>query len=66
MSFRTLLGLELTLPVGVVLGGEQWAPTLPLLVVGNLLSREARFKFSSAPGGAWQIDDVFVDPYSKG
>jgi len=66
VSFRTLLGLELTLPVGVVLGGEQWAPTLPLLVVGNLLSREARFKFISAPGGDWQIDDVEVDPYSKG
>jgi hypothetical protein len=66
VSFRTLLGLELTLPVGVVLGDEQWAPSLPLLVVGNLLSREARFTFSSPPGGAWQIDDVFVDPYSKG
>ena len=35
-----------TLPVGVVLSGEQWSPTLPLLVVGNLLSREARFKFT--------------------
>ena len=49
-----------------MLGGEQWTPTLPLLVGGNLLSSEARFTFTSAPGGAWQIDDVFVDPYSKG
>jgi hypothetical protein len=66
VSFRTLLGLQVTLPVGVALSGEAWAPTLPLLVVGNLLSREARFTFASAPGGDWQIDDVQVDPYSKG
>jgi hypothetical protein len=66
VSFRTLLGLEMTLPVGVVLADGEWSPTLPLLVVGNLLSREARFKFIAAPGSAWQIDDVFVDPYSKG
>jgi hypothetical protein len=66
VTFRTLLGLQVTLPVGVALGGEQWAPTLPLPVVGNLLSREARFTFASAPGGDWQIDDVHVDPYSKG
>ena len=67
VSFRTLLGLELTLPVGVVLGGEQWAPTLPLLVVGNLLSREARFKFSLRAGR--RLADrrrLQVDPYSKG
>jgi hypothetical protein len=66
VSFRTLLGLPATLPVGVVVSGGEWAPTLPLLVVGNLLSGEARFTFASAPGGDWQIDDVFVDPYSKG
>lgn len=66
VSFRTLLGLSVQLPVGVVLGGEEWAPTLPLPVVGNLLSREVRLRFTSAPGGEWRIDDVFVDPYSKG
>ena len=52
VSFRTLLGLELTLPVGTVLSGEEWAPTLPLLVAGNLLSPQARFTFSSAPGAS--------------
>ena len=66
VQFKTLLGLPLELPVGVVLGGAQWQPTLPLPLVGNLLSNEVRFRFSAADGGAWQIDDVYVDPYSKG
>jgi hypothetical protein len=63
--FRTLLGIELELPVGVVLSGSEWAPSPALLMLANLLSNEVRFRFQ-ATGGAWQIDDVFVDPYSKG
>jgi hypothetical protein len=35
-----------------------------LPVVGNLLSTQVSFRFLSA--GDWRIDDVFVDPYSKG
>jgi hypothetical protein len=66
VQLKTLLGLPLELPVGVVLGGAQWQPTLPLPVVGNLLSDEVRFKFTPAAGGAWRIDDLYVDPYSKG
>jgi hypothetical protein len=66
VQFKTLLGLPLELPVGVVLGGAEWAPTLPLLLVGNLLSDEVRFRFTTAAGSAWRVDDVYVDPYSKG
>jgi hypothetical protein len=66
VQFRTLLGLPAELPVGVILGGADWQPTLPLLLLGNLLSDEVRFKFTAATGGRWQIDDVYVDPYSKG
>lgn len=66
VKFKTLLGLSVELPVGVLMGGDQWQPTLPLLLVGNLLSDEVRFTFSAAPGSEWQIDDVYVDPYSKG
>ena len=65
-QFKTLLGLQLELPVGAVLGGDEWQPTLPQLIVGNLLSNEVRFRFSAASGSDWQIDDVYVDPYSKG
>ena len=37
-----------------------------MLIVGNLLANEVRFRFSAALGSDWQIDDVYVDPYSKG
>jgi hypothetical protein len=64
--FKTLLGVPVELPVGVVAAGAAWQPTLPLPVVGNLLSDEVRFVFTAADGGEWHIDDVYVDPYSKG
>jgi hypothetical protein len=63
--FRTLLGVQVELPVGVVLAGEQWAPSPVLPVLANLLSGEVRFRFKPA-GGEWQLDDLYVDPYSKG
>jgi hypothetical protein len=66
VEFKTLLGLPLELPVGVVVGGAEWQPTLPLVFLGNLLSDEVRFRLTAAPGSAWQVDDVYVDPYSKG
>jgi hypothetical protein len=66
VKFKTVLGAPVELLVGVILGGADWQPTLPLPLVGNLLSDEVRFTFTPAQGGAWQIDDVYVDPYSKG
>jgi hypothetical protein len=63
--FRDALGLAHELPVGAVLGtGGAWTPSPVLPVVGNLLSTQVSFRFLSA--GDWRIDDVFVDPYSKG
>jgi hypothetical protein len=61
------LGLWVTLPIGVDLGGA-WHPSLPSLVVANLLPllppdmTAVRFKFAPLLGGSWQIDDVYVDP----
>ena len=61
------LGVWVTLPIGVDLGGA-WHPSLPSLVVANLLPllppdmTAVRFKFAPLLGGSWQIDDVFVDP----
>src|SRR4051794_22060474 len=37
VKFKTPLGLPAELPLGVVLGGADWQPTLPLPLVGNLL-----------------------------
>jgi hypothetical protein len=61
------LGVWVTLPIGVDLGGA-WHPSLPMLVIANVLpllppdQTAVRFKFAPILGGAWQVDDVFVDP----
>jgi hypothetical protein len=60
----------LTLPVGVIpglLGDDEWAPSPPLPVLGNLLDDEVSFRFTAVGlGGEYVIDDVYVDPYKKG
>ena len=61
----TVLADGLEVPVGVVLPGGSWSPTLPMTIVFNLLgAQDVRFRFASA--GALRIDDVYIDPYSKG
>jgi hypothetical protein len=62
--FRDLLGNEVELPVGTALSSPSWAPSTVMPVVGNLLSSQVRFRFVSL--GDWRVDDVYVDPYSKG
>jgi|tagenome__1003787_1003787.scaffolds.fasta_scaffold20943140_2 hypothetical protein len=69
VQIRTLLGWT-SLPVGALGAGAQWQPTAPVHVLVNLLSllgggQQVRFAFA-ATGGDWAIDDVYVDPYSKG
>jgi hypothetical protein len=67
--FRDPLGIRRALPVGVVVAGDEWAPTPVVPVVVNLLSllgdQEVAFRFA-ATDGDWTIDDVYVDPYKKG
>jgi hypothetical protein len=66
---RLQLGGTLEVPVGVVLAGGQWTPTLPFLYLGNLLPllpgqyTPVSFRFRPILGGDWQIDDVYVDPF---
>jgi hypothetical protein len=69
--YRGLLGIPLTLPVGTVGAGSDWAPGDPVPVLVNLLallhSSDVTFRFTPLDGaGDWSIDDVYVDPYSKG
>jgi hypothetical protein len=72
VRFRALLGLWVSLPIGVVTGDSEWQPTLPIPVLVNLLSllggdQEVAFRFTAPDdGGDWAIDDLYVDPYSKG
>jgi hypothetical protein len=69
VQFEALGGLLKSLPIGVVLAGGQWQPTLPSVVVANLLPllpgarTPVRFKFTPVGRANWQIDDVYVDPW---
>jgi hypothetical protein len=62
--FTDPLGLQHELPVGVMPGTDSWTPSPVLAVAGNVLSSQVRFRLSSS--AQWRVDDVFVDPYSKG
>jgi hypothetical protein len=71
--FEDKLGLIKSLPIGAVAGTSAWAPTLPMPVIANLLPllpgelTPVRFRFTPVGlGAAWQIDDVYVDPFRAG
>jgi hypothetical protein len=71
--WTTILGVTTqttTLPVGVVPGTTRsWQPSLPMwfkLSLNQLLggTTTVDFRFSVlGSGGAWQVDDVYVDPF---
>jgi len=69
--FEDARGNVRSLPIGAVLPGSRWNPTLPFPVIANLLplvpgeKTPVRFRFRSVGGSAWQIDDVYVDPRSR-
>jgi hypothetical protein len=58
--------VTVTAPIGLLLAGN-WQPTVPLAFLENALSPltgSVRFRFTPiGSAGAWQIDDVYVDPY---
>ena len=67
----TVLGVTATtsLPLGVVLGTQQWQPSLPVLfklslnqLLGGTTTVDFRFT-ALGLGGKWQVDDVYVDPF---
>jgi hypothetical protein len=70
VDVQTSVGVWVTLPLGVDLGGG-WHPSLPMLVVANLLpllppdQTAVRFRFAPLLGGSWQVDDVYVDPRAR-
>jgi hypothetical protein len=59
-----------SITIGRVLAGKRWQPTLPMVVLINLLpvlpgdQSQVAFRFT-ADGGNWQIDDLYVDPFRK-
>jgi hypothetical protein len=70
VMFEDAAGNVQTLTIGTTTGSESWEPALPMPVVANLLpllpNERTAVAFRFAPldnAGAWQIDDVYVDPY---
>jgi hypothetical protein len=67
--FEGLGGVVKSLPIGVVLSGGQWQPSLPFLVIASLLpllpgeQTPVAFRFTPVGRANWQIDDVYVDPW---
>jgi hypothetical protein len=68
--FQTILGLQVSLPIGVITGAQGWRPTLPMTILANLLPlysgdrTSVAFRFTPV-AGAMSIDDVEVDPYQR-
>jgi hypothetical protein len=58
-------GVEQSLPIGVVEGDTDWAPSEALPITVNTYEMTVSFRFT-ALSGDWAIDDVYVDPYRKG
>ena len=71
IQVQTSLGLSVWLPVlPGDLGGSSWHPTAKMPLIANILPLSSsdktpvRFRFTPLLG-AWQIDDVYVDPFMK-
>jgi hypothetical protein len=70
--FRTPLGTIASLPVGTVLPSDSWKPTLPYVFVVNALAplgssyHVVAFQVIAQGSATWEIDDVYVDPWTKG
>jgi len=73
VQFEDALGNTRYLPIGVVaLNGGSWQPTLPMLMVANLLPllpgdhTPVALRFVPQGSGSWLVDDVYVDPFKYG
>jgi hypothetical protein len=70
--YTTVLGLRVSAPVAVLVGSASWQPTLQLPLLANVTalplltsgSTKITLRFTAqGQSGAWQLDDVYVDPY---
>jgi hypothetical protein len=69
---RTSAGLTVALPIGVLIqASRRWTPAYAMPLIVNLLALNRddagialRFR-AVGPLSSWEIDDVYVDPYSK-
>jgi hypothetical protein len=70
--YRSVLGLRLATPIGVLTGTSAWQPTLPMLILDNLTAlplltngtTQVAFRFTPlGSSSGFRIDDLYVDPY---
>jgi hypothetical protein len=60
-----------SLLIGAALPTANWAPTLPLPVIANLLpllpgaQTPVAFRFTPKGRGSWSVDDFYVDPHRR-
>ena len=68
-AITQVLGITVATPIGVLLAGGSWQPTLPLPFLYNLTAPTGgTIAFRFTPIGAnsgWRIDDVYVDPFKE-
>ena len=68
--FESSTGAVVSAPVGLVTGSNGWAPTTVMPIAASLLPllpgnyTPVQFRFT-ASGGSFQIDDLYIDPYSR-
>ena len=72
VEFEDASGATHFLPVGVVaLNAGSWQPSLPMLLVANLLPllpgdhTPVALRFVPQGSGSWLVDDVYVDPFKR-
>jgi hypothetical protein len=72
-TVATTLGATVTVPVADITATSTWNPTAIEPLIANLLpllpGNQTPITLSFAPvgqGGNWQIDDVYVDPWTRG
>jgi hypothetical protein len=67
-TIQTSLGLQVTVPFGVVLPSGKWKPSAKYWVVVNLLpllpgeKTPVKFTVRSVGLGTWFVDDFYLDP----
>jgi hypothetical protein len=69
VSFTTLLGLQVSLPIDVISSDGSWQPSPQVLMLVNALALDStmpvQFTFTPIGAGDWQIDDLYLDPWGR-
>ena len=67
VEVETIFGREISLPIGIERGNQNWEPSSSMRLIVNYLNLRpdsytpVEFKFT-ARNGDWRVDDVYVDP----